>query len=428
MSKDIIKEQVKLVVDDGLQRKFCQYCGKEIDENSMFCKYCGRSVRTVLPDNAYKNKSWLLKFKSVFKIAKTEENESLSKKHKLCLSVVILVSVLISISSLFVYFWGEGFINYFRSVTPYNLIMLSVIISIILIIFYLVLSRLCKKVFNRHYVVIDKIFIGLIIVCAIVEIVCSIDILCTGEAKTRYFLEKKLSDQDSGTKNKEILEVYKILVDEYGYDQMQYVMDDNYNVNKLFRSFRDAISTEARKGNPLAQGIYGEYLMSRNNWNPSNKDREHAYYWFKAAAQKNDSRGLYRLGNCYANILKIPHVEKDIKLAYDCWVKASKKDYAPAFLRLGDLYGTWEIVNALRIPINGGNVYGLDLYQNQFGGYQYSKPYNMPINFRHDIKLARRYWRKALSIANEGSIPGRKEIKLMALERLEKVYPEEETE
>ena len=100
-------------------------------------------------------------------------------------------------------------------------------------------------------------------------------------------------------------------------------------------------------------------------------------------------------------------------LACKYWEKSANKGYGKAYYQLGQLYGTWTLVNTILISASG-KVYGGDLDDDY---KTIIRTYPMPKNWRHDIQKARQYWNKALECGGETAE--------LAKESIEKVYMEE---
>lgn len=123
------------------------------------------------------------------------------------------------------------------------------------------------------------------------------------------------------------------------------------------------------------------------------------------------------MGNCYANIIEIEGIFKDLNIAYQFWTKASEKGHGMAFLRLGDLFGTWEYLDGTYHNISTGEISGISEFIDQDGKAKYYQ-FNLPENWQHNIPLARKYWEKAVQYGGTTAEIARK--------RLEKVYWEEQ--
>ena len=180
----------------------------------------------------------------------------------------------------------------------------------------------------------------------------------------------------------------------------------------LDKEFYDILRNQAEKNNGMAQGILGEYYYSCDNV-------ERAFYWWKRASENNDARGLYRIGNCYAHLIEIDDVSKDLNLAFQYWTKAAEQGYGMAYKRLGDLYGTWEYFDGLYFETSTGNTYGVDFISCDENGDPTDISEKFPISkeWRRDISKAREYWQKAVESGGTAA----EEAKIS----LEQIYPEE---
>lgn len=190
--------------------------------------------------------------------------------------------------------------------------------------------------------------------------------------------------------------------------------------------FVEVLKIQSEKNNGVAQGILGEYYFFGLDINPMDstvesyeREKERAFYWWKKASENNDSRGLYRMGNCYAKIINIDYVPKDLNKAYQYWIAASNKGYGMAFKRIGDLFA-WSYFDAIvveKLNENEFKILGQDVYRIYRGDTIYSEPYPMPKEWKNDINTARKYWQKAVDC---GGIAAKQ-----AEECIEKVYPSE---
>ena len=140
------------------------------------------------------------------------------------------------------------------------------------------------------------------------------------------------------------------------------------------------------------------------------------FYWAKKAAEQGDKRGSYYLGQCYAERFEELNISKNLDLACKYWEISASKGYGMAYYKLGQLYGTWTLVNALVIT-DSGTIYGADLDNEH---RKIIRRYPMPDKWRHDIKKARQYWLKALECGGEAAE--------LAKDAIEKVYMEEISE
>jgi|GEM_PF-2650726 hypothetical protein len=305
-------------INNSLPR-FCKYCGKEIDVDSDFCKHCGKPTY---------NKEFLKREKqncvSKSKKEKIRKNP-LPKRISNSTGIIIASSIIILFISLFVYFWGLGFLEYERTETPYNIIIACAIITVVFIAMYFGVYASLTKKFNPFLNVIRKLYLIVIVACVIASAISSIDIICSGQPKELYFLAKKLHSDDKESLNDAITETYNLMIDNFGYEEIHHIMSGKnlpYGYGHIFTYLDNAILAEIHKDNPLAQGIYGEMCLFANNEYQSDSWKEGALENLKKAANKNDARALLRLGDCYANKFSIPDFNTDLKLANDYWVKA----------------------------------------------------------------------------------------------------------
>ena len=178
----------------------------------------------------------------------------------------------------------------------------------------------------------------------------------------------------------------------------------------------------SKYGRPLAKTLSYDERLDYMKTMSKQSLLDKSFYWWKKASENQDARGMYRMGNCYANIIKIEGISKDLNKAYLYWTKASEQGYGMAYKRLGDLSGTWDFLGGFTFDIPCGErtdsevtVLGVDLSDTDVPPY--SKTFPLPKEWKHDISIAREYWQKAVQCGGYAADEARK--------CLEKVYPEE---
>ena len=322
------------VVDNSLPQ-LCKHCGNEIDLDSEFCKHCGQRT---------KNKDLIKKEDSnrVYIFREDHQRKPLPKRISISIGIIIASAIIILFISLFVYFWGLGFLEYERSETPYNLIIAcSIIIVIFIALYFIVYASLTRK-FSPFLNLMCKIYLIVIVACVITSAICSIDIIFSGQPKKLYFLAKKLNSNSNNSKNDVILETYNLMIDNFEYDEMHHLMSGSnqpHGYGHIFTYLDNVILEEIKKDNPLAQGIYGEMCLYANNEFQSDSWKNGAIDNLKKAANKNNARALLRLGDCYANKFSLPDFNTDLKVAQDYWVKAlsfAKNENDVSVIRLAE--------------------------------------------------------------------------------------------
>ena len=305
-------------INNSLPR-FCKYCGTVIDVDSDFCKHCGKPTynKEFLKRD---NQNGVSKSKKEY----TRKNP-LPKRISNSTGIIIASSIIISFISLFVYFWGLGFLEYERTETPYNIIIACLIITVVFIAMYFGVYASLTKKFNPFLNVISKLYLIVIVACIIASAISSIDIICSGQSRNLYFLAKNLYSNNEESKNSAIKETYNMLIDNFGYEDLHHIMSGSnlpYGYGHIFTYLDNVLLVEIKKDNPLAQGIYGEICLFANNEYQSDSWRDAALDNLNKSAKKNNARALLRLGDCYANKFSLPNFNTDLKLAHDYWVKA----------------------------------------------------------------------------------------------------------
>ena len=225
------------------------------------------------------------------------------------------------------------------------------------------------------------------------------------EAKTHYLA---LTSSDSITQNKEMLR-------RLDYAEGYYHWRDIYRAFEKDTAFIRVATGLAHSNNATAQNILGVYYYS-SAYAEYNRDevdesaKERGFYWIKKSAENGDSIGQFNLGRFYAKRgFKLQSLAKNMNLAYKWWNKSAEQNYSKAFHSLGNLYGTWEYMDGIELSTASDTIIGINT-----DGNRIIDKFPMPSNWKHDIKLARSYWKKA---ADKDYAPSQK--------ALEKVYSNE---
>lgn len=435
--------------------RFCKHCGKRIETDSIFCKYCGKNIKdsntnkkfsTVLFNKIKYNCSKLYGFYSLHglnvksnfhkRIMRPSQNHvfDFSSKWKICLGAISLILVGIIV-------WWFLLYKYDNESWLCDTYYFAILFSSIGLVFIIITWLSCVKQ-NKVFRLWRK---ALLWCCLIISIIgtivstgCFLDTLFSNrleEAKVIYANNKALNSDKIDILNKELNRRFDFYCNDKNYYSS--VQERIYNDNKYF----EILNREAEQENGVAQGILGEYYfatgydqlkVSKNEYgsvsdvklyNRGKNNMERAFYWWKKACENQDARGLYRMGNCYANIIEIEGISKDLNKAYEYWTAAAEKGYGMAYKRLGDLFGTWDYLGAFSIEIsNDGDttsetiIQGVDVYGTDEKP-RFSKPFPLPKEWKHDISIAREYWQNAVKCGGSAADKAR--------ECLEKVYPEE---
>ena len=448
---ELYKED-QIVSNDNIQ--FCQHCGKRVERDSLFCKHCGKSLRGKNSTNLsgvpitkyFKNICTRFSYRCHFRKpsdtvfpAIPNRKFRFSLKWKICHAIFLLI--LLSI-----FIWWFILLKFEKVCWLGNSYDAAIVISCIGLIFLLftwLLGLKQTKIYKvwRSYLL--WLCCIIYILGALISAVCFIGTLSSyrlKEAKEIYANNKALESNDIKVRNNELnrrFEQFWVITSGHrgkSYPSLEYLISNDSRYFEL-------LNIEAQQNNGLAQGILGEYYFStgthqlsdatneyghitdENLYNRGLNNMERAFYWWKQASENKDARGMYRMGNCYAKIIEIDGIDKDLNKAYEYWTKASEKGYGMAYKRLGDLFGTWEYLGAFSIDLPNEDdtnsevlVQGVDVYGTDENP-KFSKPFRLPKEWKHDVSIAREYWQKAIECGGAAADEARK--------YLEKVYPEE---
>lgn len=417
---------------------FCRHCGKEIEANSAYCKYCGGAQ--IKKQQLYEKPlrpicSIWTKLKSfgnvldklfVRKVKTNDRLFILSKRNKVILIAIAMISLITAI----IYGCLFRYERWLYS-DSYNMIIVGVGISFTFVFIIWFLCHKQERMYNSWRSFVITILFWLSSIISIVSSICIVDIVFSYDlrrAKEEYIRHECLISNNTNILNEELNRRFE----EYWNRAENF--SSLYGWIKNDKEYFEIIKEESHKNNGVAQGILGEYYFSTgiiqigdsqnemgyitddNLYSKGQGNMERAFYWWKKASENFDPRGMYRLGNCYAHIIEIDGVHKDLNQAYQYWTKASEKGYGMAYKRLGDLFGTWNYLDGVYVEISNNFKKGVDNLGTDENP-SFSEPFPLPAEWKHDIAIARSYWEKAVECGGHASEEARK--------CLEKVYPEE---
>lgn len=375
-------------------------------------------------------------------------NKNVEKRHKIGALYIVVwgLLMLVSLTNIILNIYSSDYTN---NDMPFGGLVIVLFVAILLVISdYSVIKsiRKVKRIWKSilHYVILTAMGIGVI-----VSLTYTFDV--APELDTVHLRRMFLSDD---LKEKE--QAFKEYGDQY-YKKYRY----DYYLSRAIESLSEAGNAKAQAyyGDNFYVSSYGAYRWCDNDvfdgtiitpdqgalylhpldcdsWHTSSRkylrieleeslvDLNRAFYWWKKSAEAGDARGLYRMGCCYAHIYQIKQVEKDFVKAYAYWKEAASKGYGMAYKRLGDLFGTWEYMDAYEYSrtnpsdSNLCRIYGIKLKKSEDSdGFKIKESFLLPKEWCHDVKQARIYWQKAVECGDEA-----KESAEIALQ---KVYPEE---
>jgi TPR repeat protein/predicted nucleic acid-binding Zn ribbon protein len=399
--------------------RYCKYCGKPIEEDSRFCRYCGGDLQKESSFKTVDRLSFLRQLKicitkglisTIFMIkrflskavaqTKCFSGQAVSGKKSKFEKYVVCILLIIYAGCIMICLYHRKLYDYRGYLCE---IIISIIISTVLFILYAVISIRCNK---KWKLIFSRLNFVLLIISAVFECFS----LHSMYSRNDYEEAMILSSND----RTKILDYIKCKFDN---------TIEVDNVRQMDEWLHCVIVDEAENGDSFSQGVLGEYYfsMSRRYETEREENIDRAFYWWTKAAENNDARGLYRIGNCYAKLISIPIIEKDLAKAYQYWNQAAQLGWGMAYVRIGDLFGTWKYFDGINIRITKGDsiceIKGVDFSENNYGERQIKEVINLPDNYKHDVEYARSCWKKAVEL---GGI-AKREAKV----RLEKVYPEE---
>lgn len=413
---------------------YCTYCGKQIAVDDIYCPHCGNKQEVQMvngSDNGIFNRIKIrvkLFFNSPRQIEPEEyENNGFSwiwkNKVSKFIKIIIYIAIFIALANIIAIY---NIIKYFVGFRWPDLICICIYLLVDILTICYILHFYKKSTIRRkwYHKLIKAVSLFLIIV-SLISAIIHIEFLYEhhySNAKEKYRIMGILHSGDT----KKI----ENLIDQ------EYCGDSWYSYNLRKSDIDNTIQSMAYKGNAIAQGILADvyfskvanliYWKNRNNddyeFDESGyddriiKSQNRGFYWAKKAAEQGDKRGAYHLGQCYAERFEELNISKNLDLACKYWEISASKGYGMAYYKLGQLYGTWTLVNALVIT-DSGTIYGADLDNEH---RKIIRRYPMPDKWRHDIKKARQYWHKALECGGEAA--------QLAKDAIEKVYMEEISE
>ena len=409
-------------------KNYCIYCGKQIAVDNIYCPNCGnkqdKQITEVSVDG--NNSRIIRQIKNMFSSTRhiaSEEYENYSFpwiwknkvpkfiKKIIYITILIVIANIIALYNVIIYFVGFGW----PDLIGMSIYLTIDILTVCYILYFYKILPISRKWYHKLIKAVSIFFLLVSLITTIIHI----EFICENKysgAKEKYIRMRILHSDD--IKKKE-----KLLDEEYDskYDICSYCPGKS--------EIGDTLQSMAYKGNATAQGILADVyfstaatyiniskMSSNNNEDHFEEYYNRGFYWAKKAAEQGDKRGAFYLGQCYAGRYEELNISKNLDLACKYWEKSASKGYGKAYYKLGQLYGTWTLVNTILISASG-KVYGGDLDDDY---KTIIRTYPMPKNWRHDIQKARQYWNKALEC---GGIAAE-----LAKESIEKVYMEEITE
>ena len=391
-----------------MDKVYCRFCGRQIDVDAPFCTHCGK--QQPLTENNQRINSKQGDGVLEHNVKTNTEGAVKLNIPRFEIILALICFVIVALSMLFgVYGYKYIELSNFCKETFCG----TIIVCIIALFFLLIYYRL-HKVCGFIYLIVRMFSLAVVVILTGV-LFFHFDRIYTFEfdsVRKQYSIYMDLQSSNDSVSDKAIRKAFEIGT----------TYNDLHSGSVFHEKLLQTIIQRAESGDGVSQGIYGDYFYSFKE----GKYKERAFYWWKKAAEKGDARGASRLGDCYANLRSVPDVEKDLALAHKYWMLAAERGSAMSLNRLGDLYGTWKYIGAIRIVVPEGSekesiAFGCDTWYDDYGNVQFGENYRLPEGFRHDVKLARSYWEKALRCSKPGS-PSYN----YASEALEKVYPEEQ--
>ena len=398
---------------------------ESLTENMNRCHGINQSLP--LPDKDYPNSMSKKDRNRIFKF---------SKKQRIFLLILGMISILVIVTFFLIQKYD---FHYSETKECYNIsiILASGGLVLIPLIWWICCKQDKKSKVWRIYLV------RILNILTCLTVLISLGFMLTVLFSNDFKISKEDYAHNDALRSNDINILNKELIRRYEDDGISLSYDFSTETHSLpsDKDFFSIIKFQAQNNNAVAQGILGEfyfeigrslisnskkengYIQDERLYNYGKDKIERAYYWWLKAAENEDSRGMYRIGNCYAQIIKIDGIEKDLEKAYNYWMKSANKGFGMAYKRLGDLFGTWDYLGAFQIcmPTGIGNdtvecLKGIDVYYKN-GEEYFSQPFPLPKEWKHNIKKAREYWEKAVECGGLAETQAR--------ERLEKIYPEE---
>lgn len=272
--------------------------------------------------------------------------KNVSPRYPALFLIVLFIASLLFLTSIACVFRNQGLLEWGKSKDPFLLIwILCGAFILITTLFFITFDNSLLNI--RFSNKLNKVCIVIILLLGCGALICAWEIHFNSINQREIMkLDHKLHSTDQNTINEGLEETYALLVNEYGFNRIQEVLEGrlpDWDPKKyLFVHMYNTLYKQSNEDNGLAQGIYGDYYMSYNNGNPSDHISKIAYDWWNKGSLNEDARSQYRLGDCFAGIIKIPELSTNMALADSLWQKAASQGYELANVRLNDSYDIIE--------------------------------------------------------------------------------------
>lgn len=264
-----------------------------------------------------------------------------SPRYPISFLLILIISCILFIISIVCVFHNIELTDWGKSDECFNIIWILFGIFIILTWLYFITFNSSKK--NKIIVQVNKLLLVIIFILSGSSLICAWDIHFNSESSRKIMeLDHKLKSKDSKIVNNGLEEAYALFVKEYGFNRFQDGLEGrlpDWDPQKnLFVHMYNVVYKQSQENNGRAQGIYGDYYLSYNNGNPSEYILQRAWEWWNKGAFNNDARSQCRLGDCYAGIIRIPGLERNLALADSLWIISASQGYDQAYTRINPVY------------------------------------------------------------------------------------------
>lgn len=195
--------------------------------------------------------------------------------------LLLVFSIIIFVGSIVCVFYLQGLADWGKPKEPFILIWILIGLFILFTWLYFLSHKSLLKSKKPFMAILKKCLTISLIGIGLGTIICDIDILFNSSQPMEIWkLDKKIMSKDPDLINEGLTEGYELLVNQYGFNRFQEILWGglpDYDPKKyLFVHMQNVLSSQSKKENGLAQGIYGDYYMSYNNGKPSDHILESA--------------------------------------------------------------------------------------------------------------------------------------------------------
>lgn len=325
-----------------MDKTFCRYCGKQIDEDATFCTHCGKeqSVTEGISEHTINCPQCGAKIAVDEKLQTTSTKQGKPKLKKFQKLMIALCCFMLLCAIAWVVAWGVYETT--QHDWFYNREVETIAPGIIFSAFGLLLSTLCYVLLVRHsFQRFKSFFRAVTLICFGMYIVTFL--ICCG-----FEIAACVSFNHFYTDFKYNSVLAKSQKDSPLYNEALALVIERFHPEYRYQSQKDLslIREASEEGNVKAQEKLAAYYYELGN-NVIEEDKEKAYdyydrcvYWFLKAAEQGSPSAQCNVGRFYMGYLRSR--QYDIAKAAEYLIKAAKQNFPHAFYYLGVLYKKFD--------------------------------------------------------------------------------------